>query len=246
MTCAPVRPHRFPRLAAGFIRRGAASVLAITVLLAFPIAGSAVTASSDFICSLVGEGAHNGTNPTGTHQPNLKLYGTDLGFSFKFRNRVMMLFGDTWIEDDFICQPPPLSDDALGWITLSQDDDPDDCLDIHFPAEIKSGEVKPLRVFDGGTEVQMGAFRTPITGWSDNRRPYGYFTGAPTVLCQPNQEQVCPDGLQCQDDIFCVDPGSSTWPTEGARAGTRLIATSRLGANPQNFSIFMSLTRGFF
>lgn len=57
------------------------------------------------------------------------------------------------------------------------------------------------------------------------------------MLCQPNEHDVCPDGLQCQDDIFCVDPGSSTWPTEGARAGTRLIATSNLGLNPQHFSL---------
>jgi len=83
----------------------------------------------------------------------------------------------------------------------------------------------------------MGALRTPITGWSDNRRPYGYFTGEPTVLCKPQQEEICPDGLQCQNDIFCVDPGSSAWPTEGARAGTRLIATSKLGLTPQHFSL---------
>jgi hypothetical protein len=228
-----------PWLRARAARRRHDLVLAAATAAAVlaPTAGLAVSASSELVCSLVGEDAHNGTNPTSGHQPNLKLYGTDLGISFRQGRTVFMLFGDTWIEDDFICQPPPLSDDSLGWISLPLDDDPDDCLDIRFPAEIVSGEVKPLRVFDGLTELNMGALRTPITGWSDNRRPYGYFTGEATVLCQPHREEVCPDGLQCQDDVFCVDPGSSAWPTVGARAGTRLIAASRLGLAPQHFSL---------
>jgi hypothetical protein len=236
MTPEPTRLNATQRLA----RRQRPNILILAAAAAIaltPTAGRAVSAKSSFICSLVGEGAHNGTNPTSNHQPNLKLYGTDLGFSFRHGRNVFMLFGDTWIDDDFICQPPPTSDDSLGWITLYLDDDPEDCLDIRFPAKFPSGKVKPLRVLDGPTELSMGAFRTPITGWSDNRRPYGYFAGEPTVLCQPNQDQVCPDGLQCQDNIFCVDPGSSAWPTEGARAGTRLIATSKLGLAPQDFNL---------
>ena len=183
-------------------------LVAAVAFFLLPSAELAVGANSQLVCSLVGEGTHNGTNATSAHQPNLQLYGTDLGFSFKHRSRVIMLFGDTWNEADFICQPPPQSDDSIGWISLFRDSDPDDCLDIRFPASYK-GRLKPLRVFEGNTELNMGAFRTPITGWSDNRHPYGYFTGEPTVLCDPLQTPACPDGLQCVDDIFCVDPGSS-------------------------------------
>jgi hypothetical protein len=217
-------------------RRGAAAVAAALALLA-PIAALAAGASSSFVCKLVGEGTHNGTNPASSHQPNLRLYGTDLGFSFKHGRRVYLLFGDTWNEANFICQPPALSDDSLGWINLAHDDDPDDCLDIHFPAD-RRGALKPLRVFDGLTELNMGAFRTPITGWSDNRDPYGYFSGAPVVLCNPTQDPVCPDGLQCQDGVWCVDPGSSAaaFPL-GNVAGERIIAVSTSPLTPQHFRV---------
>jgi hypothetical protein len=156
-----------------FIRPGL--ILAATISLLHPEAVNAVTTKTKFVCSLVGEGTHNGTNPTSTHQPGQQLYGTDLGWSFKQDDQVWMLFGDTWVHDDFICQAPaPGSDDSLGRITLAEDDDPEDCLDIEFPSG-PTGEVLPIRVFDGPAELPMGALRTPITGWSDNDHPYGYF-----------------------------------------------------------------------
>ncbi len=206
------------------------SVTAAALILA-PGAALAAGASSQFICSLVGEGTHNGTNPTSSHQPNLKLYGTDLGFSFLHRGQVYMLFGDTWIHDDFICQPPPLSDDSVARFRLSQDDDPEDCLDLHFPTRL-NGEVRPIRVLDGSTELNMSAFRTPLTGWSDNVHPYGYFTGDRPVRCQPTQEEVCPDELACHENaVWCVDPsvdpGSPNLPLPNNVASTRHIAVSR-------------------
>jgi hypothetical protein len=217
--------------------RNAATAAAILM----PGAALATTASTQFVCSLVGEGTHNGTNPTSTHQSNLQLYGTDLGFSFKHRNRVWMLFGDTWVHDDFICQaPPPTSDDSLGRINLWQDDDPDDCLDIRFTAK-PNGEAKPIRVIKGLTQVPMGALRTPITGWSDNVHPYGYFIGEPEVHCQPHQRDICPDGLQCHEENgLCFDPGSSggeALPTPQNFAAERLIAVSTLPFSPNRFRV---------
>jgi hypothetical protein len=240
-----------PRPSARRFCLGLVQCAAAAGALLAPGAALAAGASSQIICSLVGEGTHNGTNPTSNHQPNLHLYGTDLGFSFKHKNQVVMLFGDTWIEDDFICQPPPLSDDSLGRIFLSEDDDPDDCLDIRFPQRF-NGDVKPIRVFDGLTELNMGALRTPITGWSDNVHPYGYFAGDIPTLCQPNQPQVCPDGLLCDpSNVWCVDPGvepvPSPFPYPSNTASTRHIAVSRLPFNPQRFRVgYTYLTTKFF
>ena len=122
-----------------------------------------------------------------------------------------MLFGDTWIDDDFICQaPPPKSDDSLGWISLSDDDDPDDCLDIRFPAQFPTGDVKPLRVFDGLTELNHG--RAPHADHRLERQPAPLrllHRRAYRALCKPHQDEICPDGLPCnRNDVFCVDPGS--------------------------------------
>lgn len=243
--------RRAPELVSGALYRdGITRCVAIAIATLMPNAALAVTASTNFICSLVGEGTHNGTNPTSAHQPNLQLHGTDLGFSFKHGNRVWMLFGDTWVHDDFICQvPAPVSDDAVGRINLWQDDDPDDCLDVHFPVNA-SDEVRPLRVFDGVTELPMGALRTPITGWSDNVHPYGYFIGEPNVPCALGEREVCPDGLQCHANGFCYDPQSSgglTMLYPQNFAVERLIAVSRLPVAPNRFRVgYRFATNKFF
>jgi hypothetical protein len=210
--------------------------LAIAMALT-PATTEVASAQSKLVCPLVGEGTHNGTNATSGHQPNLKLFGTDLGFSYRHGRDIFMLFGDTWNEADFICKPAPVSDDSLGWISLKQDSDPEDCLDIRFPTKGKSS-LRPLRVFKNGGELDMGAFRTPITGWSDTRRPYGYFSGENSMLCKPNVNPVCPDGLQCQGGIFCIDPGSSASGIPGGnRAGQRHIAFSHSAPQQPDFTV---------
>lgn len=181
----------------------------LAVMLLTPALGHAFTADNQFICTLVGEGAHNGTNATSNHQPNLQLYGTDLGFSFRHRHRLVMLFGDTWVQDNAICSPPP-SDDSVGFFFLGQDTNPDDCLDLRFRTDAANG-ARPIRVFKDGVQLPMGALRTPLTGWSDNRRPYGYFKGNDTVQCGPGNR--CPSGFVCGIFGQCVDPTSSM-PTE--------------------------------
>ena len=197
---------------------GILKTIVLAAGLLAPAAAGAITFANQRICTLVGEGAHNGTTATSNHQPGLRLYGTDLGFSFRHRQRMVMLFGDTWIEDDAICPPLPPSDDSVGWFFLGDDDDPEDCLDLRFHTDA-TGAARPIRVFKNGAQLPMGPLRTPITGWSDNRRAYGYFTGEPTVACGPGN--ACPADLSCGADNLCVDPTSSL-PT--AAAAERHIA----------------------
>ena len=218
---------------------------AALLILAFTILTMSITharaASTSFICSLVGAGTHNGSKPTSTHQPKLKLYGTDLGFSFKHKNETILLFGDTWNTSNSICQAPKLSDDALGRINLSKDSNPDDCLDIHFPTN-SSGDLHPLRVLKNNIELNMGALRTPITGWSDNINPYGYFSGNSTISCNPNQKPSCPDGLLCsRTGNFCTDPGSTGFP-QGNPAGERHIAVLHQSKKSYSNSFANSIT----
>lgn len=187
------------------LHTGIFRIAALAVGLLAPASAQALDANNQFICTLVGAGAHNGTNPTSNHQPDLQLYGTDLGLSFRHRHRLVMLFGDTWVQDNAICSAPP-SDDSVGAMFLGLDNDPDDCLDLRFRKDAGNG-ARPIRVLKNGVQLPMGALRTPITGWSDNRRAYGYFSGNNTVQCGPGN--ACPSDLACGASNVCVDPTSS-------------------------------------
>src|SRR5690242_14321357 len=44
--------------------------------------------------------------------PGLHLYGSDLGWTFEHRGRVVMLFGDTWTDARFLCNTVPTNDDT--------------------------------------------------------------------------------------------------------------------------------------
>lgn len=225
------------KLHSGFVR-----VAAFAVTLLAPALAHAVDADNQFICTLVGDGAHNGTNPTSNHQPNLQLYGTDLGFSFRHRNRLVMLFGDTWVQDNAICLAPPPSDDSVGALFLGIDNNPDDCLNLRFRMDAANG-ARPIRVFKNGVQLPMGALRTPITGWSDNRRAYGYFTGNNQVQCGPGN--ACPADLACGASNVCVDPTSSM-PV--AAAAERHIARTPfpLGFNLNRYRVRHTFVTGKF
>ncbi|MDC0719199.1 DUF4185 domain-containing protein [Nannocystis bainbridge] len=190
----------------------------------------AVQTDTELVCLLVGKDYHNGTDPTSAHQPDLRLFGTDLGFSFRHDDSVVMLFGDTWIEEDFICEPPSFTDDSLAFIDLAEDDDPEDCLDLVFPTDLADVPL-PIEVWQSGVLQNMGPLRTPLTGFSDGRQLYGMFTGdAQTCLAAP----VCPEGLTCVGGL-CGDATSSQ-----AGFGTlafRVKIASATSSNPTVFNV---------
>src|SRR5262245_41722267 len=51
-------------------------------------------------------------------QPGLRLYGTDSGWTFEHRGKLVMLFGDTWATPNTVCEAPPTNDDAQGVLPL--------------------------------------------------------------------------------------------------------------------------------
>lgn len=223
------------------LHTGIFRIAALAAGLLAPASAHALDASNQFICTLVGEGAHNGTNPTSNHQPDLQLYGTDLGLSFRHRSRLIMLFGDTWVQENAICSPPP-SDDSVGAMYLGLDNDPDDCLDLRFFTDAGNG-ARPIRVFKNDVQLPMGALRTPITGWSDNRRVYGYFSGNKEVQCGPGN--ACPGDLACGASNVCVDPTSSM---PAAAAAQRHISRARgsLGITINRYTVRHTFVTGKF
>lgn len=209
------------------MRRLRAPAFAIALsLISTPAA--AVQTDTDLVCLLVGKDYHSGTDATGTHQPNIELFGTDLGFSFRHDDSVVLLFGDTWIEEEFICDAPSLTDDTLGVIDLAADSDPDDCLDIEFPLDM-SGDVRPIQVRQGGLVQNMGPLRTPLTGFSDGRQMYGLFSGdVRTCAAGP-----CPTGFTCALN-FCFDLTSSQL---SATMQLKIAATPSPNTAPEVFDI---------
>src|SRR4029450_5321865 len=48
--------------------------------------------------------------PGSGQTPGLAFYGTDLGWTFEHRGKLLALFGDTWPFATFLCDPSPLHD----------------------------------------------------------------------------------------------------------------------------------------
>jgi hypothetical protein len=168
------------------------------------------------LCELIGPGAQ---------RPG--VYGTDLGFTFRhpYRDaagaideRIVFFFGDTWPTFDSPCTEPPwTNDDTMA--TLRVADLPEyppgppgtgtsaprcPVLDFAVPDPLHD---RPLRVLYESRDIDLGYNRTPLTGWSDGRRPYGLFTDAALATCASDEN--CGAGRSCAHGEFgrcAVDP----------------------------------------
>lgn len=111
------------------------------------------------ICQLVGDDDRHTGRPTANRTAErYKLFGTDLGVSFRHKNRTYLLFGDT---------VGPRGGDALAWTT---DTNPDNGLDLTFRADADG--YLPLTI----PGIRQGAFEVPMAGVSLGGRMYVYHT----------------------------------------------------------------------
>jgi len=174
-----------------------------------PAAAAPPTIATWSLCELVGPGAQ---------RPG--IYGTDLGFTFvhPYRDandtvddRLVFLFGDTWPDATSPCtEPPPQNDDVAATVRVADlpsypaGPPPDGPGTARCPI-LDFGAAEPLRtrplhvVFDD-RDVEMGYGRTPLTGWSDGRRPHGLFSAGELATCATDAD--CGGGLGCAHGEF--------------------------------------------
>src|SRR5687768_14461803 len=100
-----------------------------------------------------------------------QIAGSDLGWTFAHRDRLTVLFGDTMLHPRFYCeQPAPIEDDTIASLPLSY---AGGLPRLEFIT--RESSVATIRVIKGGQALSMGAFRTPLTGWSDGAHAYALF-----------------------------------------------------------------------
>lgn len=118
------------------------------------------------ICQLTGEYDRQKKEPTPNRtQSRYKLKGTDLGVPFRHKDRIYLLFGDTW---------GPPGGDAIAWTV---DTSPEDGLELEFIHD-QTGTYRPVRI----PCISQGDFEVPMEGISIHGRMYIYHTTDHSLL----------------------------------------------------------------
>jgi len=167
--------------------------------------------------------------------PPVRVFGTDLGWTYARDGVVTMLFGDSWQRID-IC-PLQLNDDSLATLEVPGDGWPgftahaslpdSQCPALTFAVDAAGTAFAPieLRRWDG-VVVPLGPLNTPVTGFFDGQREWGVFIVGGGQVCAAN-DAPCPTDLSAQAadlacgavgrQALCVDP-TSTRAGAGAQA----------------------------
>jgi hypothetical protein len=158
-------------------------------LLVQGIASAQTASAPQVVGRLAGPGAPQA-------QPGLRLYGTDSGWTFEHRGKLVMLFGDTWPTANLPCEfPPPINDDAQGTLPLSN---PGGVPPLLFETSPSSPtDFDPIKMFRGSTSLVMGFGKIPTTGFSDGKNAIAVVGTADNVRCQTSSSPQCPGQLTC-------------------------------------------------
>ena len=138
----------------------------------------------------------------GAPAPHLRahgLYGTDLGWTFPHKDKLFILFGDSWHEPDSVC--------SFATAGLPKNDDAFATLPSTYPGGVPAPQFaalpdfpdafEPIQVIRDGVSLNMGLDRTPLTGFSDGVRAIAAFESADFLRCDGAQDGNCPVPFQC-------------------------------------------------
>jgi hypothetical protein len=149
-------------------------------------------------------------------QPNLKLYGTDMGLSFEHDGKLVMLFGDTWPSSDHICEGEKIvNDDTIAYLPL---DYPGGIPELRYLTRTDSpNDLRYIHVYRGEESLQLGYGQAPVAGFSDGERSYGLFERMEPHACGASYatgSQACPtdDHFECSPNLGLCDPPIIPFP----------------------------------
>jgi len=143
---------------------------------------------------------------------DVKLYGTDLGWTFVHGAQLFILFGDSWREEDSVCSIAkgslPINDDVQATLPMT----PPGAPGVQGPVPQLSIVADPrapqafaaIEVLRDGASLDMGLNRTPLAGFSDGQRAVGVFESATFVRCAEKTSQTasqCPTPFTCESKI---------------------------------------------
>jgi hypothetical protein len=130
-------------------------------------------------------------------QPNVALYGTDLGFTYSRNNKLEILFGDTWANS--LAWAPNIfvpRDDTYGSIDLIAFPDGDSvetrCNSTGTAPPIIFGTALTTTLATLNPGVAMDGLKTPVAAFTAGKqstsREFGIFSNVKPVACSTNAE----------------------------------------------------------
>ncbi len=185
-----------------------AASLAACAQLASPVAAQ-IASPPRVVGRLVGPGA----TPA---PPGLRLYGTDLGWTFEHQGQLIMLFGDTWRHARSLCDGEPRNDDTQATLPLAA---PAGVPPLTFLTKSDvPGEFAPILLSRGAASLSLAYGQVPLTGFSDGADAIAVFGRAEYVRCwrrTPRAQPSCRPHkhLRCTQEVGECVPRLLVVPT---------------------------------
>ncbi|MET0385329.1 MAG: hypothetical protein ABW321_05190 [Polyangiales bacterium] len=151
-------------------------------------------------------GASSPQQPSG-----LQLYGTDRGVSFFHAGEIIMLFGDSWRDQNAICSYAqaglPRNDDAQAILPLPLIDGVPELQFVTQSAPVDT--FQPVQLLREGSALPLGLARAPIAGWSDSRHAVAVFQTQSQLACTDEgegKEPSCAEPFVCNRNVGACQP----------------------------------------
>lgn len=170
----------------------------IATLLVCQSAHAQTAEPPTYLGVLAGEGAPQ--QPAG-----VKLYGTDLGWTFTHAGQLHILFGDSWRTSHSLCDVQTQG--------IDKNDDVQAVLPATYSGPVpaisvitqpNSSEFEPIVVMRDGQSLDMSTNRTPLTAFSDGVRPIALLHSSNFLQC--GVAGSCPAPLECTRDVGQCQP----------------------------------------
>jgi len=152
-----------------------ALLLAGATLFAGATAFAQTADPPEIIGTLVGPGA----SPA---QPDLRLYGTDLGWTYEHAGELRMLFGDTWPHASSLCDGEPRNDDTIATLPLAPPGDDVPPLVFETAASDPTAFAH-LELTRDGASIPLAYGQVPIGGFSDGDNAFAVFGRGEPIRC---------------------------------------------------------------
>lgn len=188
----------------------------------------------EVIGTLVGPGA----SPA---QPALRLYGTDLGWTFEHQGRLVMLFGDTWPVADSLCAGEPRNDDTVATLPLEP---PPGVPPLTFVTKRDApDDFAPILATRGTESLTMAYGQVPVAGFSDGTHVAAVLGRGEYVRCvrrSSRKPPTCPgaQGLMCEPHVGeCLPATLAIPPLCDLDSGAGCLPGSTCQPSPTGFCV---------
>jgi hypothetical protein len=159
---------------------------------------------------------------------DLKLHGTDLGFSFEHDGKLVVMFGDTLRTPNDTCLEEP-NDDTMATLPLEFDGTVPMPV-FHTRPEAPDNFI-PVQLMRGTESLRLGFAQAPLTGFSDGSHAFALFDRLELPrcadgTCNADQALSCSTRIgECQPLTSSLTPPLCDIETQlGCFAGQRCVA----------------------